>query len=62
MDRAPELQNAVDKFSESAFGRKQDGKTCVFCGQPLGNFKDELSAKEAEISGICQKCQDETFG
>jgi len=24
-------------------------------------FKDELSKKEFRISGLCQKCQDETF-
>ena len=25
-------------------------------------FKDELSYKEFKISGMCQYCQDETFG
>ena len=25
-------------------------------------FRDELSRKEFGISGMCQKCQDETFG
>lgn len=37
---------------------------CPFCGKPIDkkDFKDELSRKEYEISGLCQKCQDETFG
>jgi hypothetical protein len=25
-------------------------------------FRDELSRKEFEISGLCQLCQDEIFG
>ena len=41
------------------------GNTCVFCQKtidPETEFKDELSRKEFTISGICQKCQDQTFG
>lgn len=37
---------------------------CPFCKTDIkaSDFKDELSAKEYKISGLCQKCQDETFG
>jgi len=35
--------------------------TCPMCRQPVGNFKDALSAKEYQISGLCQRCQDEVF-
>lgn len=36
---------------------------CPFCGKEvnMNEFKDELSEKEFKISGLCQKCQDETF-
>ncbi len=36
---------------------------CPFCKQKINsdNFKDELSHREYEISGLCQKCQDKTF-
>ena len=34
---------------------------CVSCGCYAGWFKDELSAKEYTISGLCQQCQDEVF-
>lgn len=36
---------------------------CPFCKEPIvmENFRDELSRKEFGISGLCQKCQDETF-
>ena len=36
--------------------------TCVFCHEPAVEFKDQISKKEYTVSGICQKCQDETFG
>ena len=36
---------------------------CPFCKKPIDmkDFKDELSIREFQISGLCQKCQDETF-
>ena len=36
---------------------------CPFCNQPVkvGDFRDELSAKEYKISGLCQRCQDGFF-
>lgn len=37
---------------------------CPFCGAPTddNSFRDELSVREYHISGLCQKCQDRTFG
>ena len=37
---------------------------CPFCKEKvkMEDFKDELSVKEFKISGLCQKCQDKTFG
>jgi len=36
---------------------------CCFCETPTSveDFRDDLSRKEFEITGMCQKCQDETF-
>ena len=34
---------------------------CATCGQNVGEFKDEISAKEYGISGMCQDCQDSFF-
>jgi hypothetical protein len=60
------MQEFLDAFSQQAFGRTQTeaqaDKVCVFCGKPATEFRDELSRKENEISGLCQKCQDEVFG
>lgn len=40
----------------------EQGK-CPFCGINTKGmvFKNEISEKEFEISGLCQSCQDETF-
>lgn len=32
------------------------------CGKPIDGFRDDLSAKEYRISGMCQTCQDKVFG
>ena len=34
---------------------------CVVCGGDAIEFKDDISAKEYTISGLCQECQDEAF-
>ena len=68
MERPKELQNFLDNFAKKAFGRSQteakEKKICVYCGNPINmeDFRDQLSIKEYEISGLCQKCQDDTFG
>lgn len=60
---------AIDQLLASLTGvdRKTSIKTnrCVFCKKsidPDTEFRDALSRKEFTISGICQKCQDATFG
>ena len=34
---------------------------CVSCGCHADSFKDDISAKEYTISGLCQECQDIAF-
>tara|TARA_R110000822_G_scaffold49147_1_gene128898 strand:+ start:300 stop:494 length:195 start_codon:yes stop_codon:yes gene_type:complete len=34
---------------------------CPTCAGPIGEFKDDLSSKEYQISGMCQTCQDKMF-
>jgi len=43
---------------------RQDASTqriCTWCKKPVTPFRDQLSAKEYSISGMCQACQDATF-
>jgi len=68
MKRTKELQNFLDKFAKKTFGKSQteaeEQKICVFCHNKINmeDFRDDLSRKEYNISGLCQKCQDDTFG
>ena len=53
---------AMRKFLEGISVHKTG---CATCGNPTDSrddFRDDLSRKEYEISGMCQDCQDETFG
>jgi len=40
-----------------------DHGDCPLCGEKvLDEFRDALSKREYEISGMCQSCQDDVFG
>lgn len=43
--------------------RREKGQ-CPFCNKPVDQaaLRDDLSRKEFALSGLCQECQDETFG
>jgi hypothetical protein len=64
--KSPEMENFLNELSLNLLGRSRSvakaGNGCVFCGKPATEFRDELSRREYNISGICQSCQDETFG
>ena len=61
-----ELKKFQDNAAKALFGRglakSKKRMICVFCGKKIMRFRDDLSRKEYIISGICQRCQDETFG
>jgi hypothetical protein len=63
--RNNELQEIIDKFDNYFLGitiqEAHENEICIDCKQPITTFKDELSKKEYEISGWCQRCQDEIF-
>jgi hypothetical protein len=66
MEKNENLEQFVDDFTKRNFGRtlseSQKQKVCVGCGKPIKGFKDVLSQREYEISGLCQECQDDVFG
>lgn len=55
-------KDIVKQFFPQAVEDYQNG-ICPFCKEKIitMDFKDELSRREYEISGLCQKCQDKTF-
>lgn len=63
--RRPEIQKMLDTFTKTAFGTIQTSEACVCCKTTkvqTWDFVDEISRKEFKISGMCQGCQDNTFG
>ena len=68
MERSKELQSSINKFAKKTFGKSQtearEQKICVICHNEIKDedFRDDISRKEYDISGLCQKCQDDTFG
>lgn len=63
--KTPEMERFLDEMSEQMFGRRRSAsksaKICVMCGGDATEFRNELSRKEYEISGLCQRCQDAVF-
>lgn len=53
----------IKEFQETRF-LITEKSLCVFCHNPINkeDFRDRISFKEYSISGLCQKCQDDTFG
>ena len=66
MKRDKNLQDLADTLSIKVFGgslsEAHKNGTCVQCKKKVGEFKDELSRAEWEISGLCSACQDLFFG
>ena len=61
--------STIDNFIFSMMGRDRTATIaageCVTCdskGNNAKSFSDDLSRKEYQISGMCQKCQDDFFG
>lgn len=58
--KSPEMTDALDRM----FGRSAAilANKCVICRGDAKTFRNEISKKEYTISGMCQSCQDSTFG
>lgn len=59
-EKSPEMK----AFIEGAFPGTMENiaaKKCPLCKEEIRGFRDALSKKECEISGMCQVCQDKVF-
>ena len=63
MERAPVIQEFLDKLSGSTGGSRNYGRcaTCPRKFDPEKEFKTDLARREYNISRCCQKCQDTVF-
>jgi len=57
-------KNIMKKLGFGAMVKNVENKICPFCKEKIdiNSFKNSLSKKEYTISGLCQICQDKTFG
>jgi len=63
-EKSPEIESMLTSLTGVNRPHSIRMNRCVFCStsvNPQTDFKDEISRREFTISGICQKCQDETF-
>jgi hypothetical protein len=64
--KSPAMVRALDELSLKSFGRARSvakaGESCVTCGGRADKFTGEISKREFGISGMCQTCQDKTYG
>lgn len=58
--KSPELTDFLDRTFDRTNKIKAD--KCTTCDGDATWFDDDLSAREYRISGMCQVCQDKTFG
>lgn len=66
MKRTKNLQDLADSLSKMLHGEKlsevQKKKICIQCKKKVGEFSDDETRMEYEISGLCPSCQREFFG
>ena len=65
MSQLSSLKELLNSIAKDTFGRTlseaHKDSICVDCGKEATKFRDGLSAKEYELSGFCQDCQDKFF-
>lgn len=60
-EKSPEVKALVEKMFPGTGKAIAEGR-CPMCGQEITEFRNALSQREYEISGMCQHCQDSVFG
>ena len=62
--KSPAIDALIDSMLPTRKGRRESivANRCALCSDVVNGFRDLLSVKEYRISGMCQQCQDRTFG
>ena len=64
-DKDDIMKEFLNGIAKDVFGRtieeSLNNNICVQCGEDVGVFDDELSEREYNITGLCQKCQDDIY-
>lgn len=59
--KGPELDRYIEQVHE-ARDAAVAAQICAWCGDSATTFRDARSEREFQTSGLCQGCQDDTFG
>ncbi len=60
--KAKEIDNVITNLTGKNRQETVKANACMECSNTDLIFRDRLSREEYRISGMCQSCQDETFG
>ena len=64
--KSKEINAFLDTFAGAAFGETRTHAIsqgfCLTCGLEAVEFRDDLSEREFQLSGMCQACQDDFYG
>ena len=58
----PEIEAHLSTLTGVSRPKAILANTCTWCKKAALDFTDDLSRKEYTISGMCQSCQDKTYG
>lgn len=62
-EKSPEIDALITELAGGTSRQEAlAADICVWCKKPITEFRDPLSRKEYRITGMCQSCQDKTFG
>jgi len=61
-EKSPAIDELISKLSGKDRRAIIMRGLCMTCEYEADYFRNELSRKEYTISGMCQRCQDKTFG
>ena len=62
--KTEEMNKVIKELTGIDCNESIEERVCPFCHTAIDitEFRDKLSKREWEISGLCQKCQDDMFG
>ena len=59
-DKSQQVKNLIEAVFPGTLNAIANRKRPI-CKNAIGEFRDRISQREYEISGLCQNCQDEIF-
>lgn len=64
VEKSPGIKRFLNCLAVKFFGQGREQDVCAICIKPVGgrgDFRDDLSWREYQLSKMCQDCQDELW-